>query len=253
MNGNSITEFSQATIKKLDSYVYILQDPRDSKIIYIGKGTGNRVFEHVQAAINDPKETDKLDLIREINKISKVKHYIVRHGIDSDVAHHIEATLIDLFTNENFKMLANITNIVSGHYTKDKGMKSVEEINFQYSKSPLRLEDIKHNVLVININKTFNKSCYEDEKQIYEATRKYWRINEKRLKQIEYVFSEYKGLVLAVFKPFEWLKSEVRKRMYFNGEIVTDQTIKDMYLGRELEIKKDRHIQNPIYYILNKS
>lgn len=36
--------FSQKTQEELKSYVYILIDPRDNKIFYVGKGYGNRVF-----------------------------------------------------------------------------------------------------------------------------------------------------------------------------------------------------------------
>lgn len=38
--------FSQSVIEKLKYYVYLLQDPRDNSVFYVGKGVGNRVFQH---------------------------------------------------------------------------------------------------------------------------------------------------------------------------------------------------------------
>lgn len=59
--------FSQKTIEEIQYYVYCLYDPRTSKIFYIGKGKGNRVFQHQMDALEDGNaETDKLNTIREI-------------------------------------------------------------------------------------------------------------------------------------------------------------------------------------------
>ena len=47
------------------------------KIFYIGKGCGNRIFDHCNDAINEEDESLKLNLISEIIAEGfKVKHYI---------------------------------------------------------------------------------------------------------------------------------------------------------------------------------
>ena len=68
-------QFSQKSIEEIGSYAYALVDPRTDKIFYIGKGCGNRVFDHCNDAINDDDESLKLNLIREIIAEGlKVKH-----------------------------------------------------------------------------------------------------------------------------------------------------------------------------------
>ena len=40
--------FNPQIFEDLGYYIYGLQDPRDRKIFYLRKGTGNRVFQHVE-------------------------------------------------------------------------------------------------------------------------------------------------------------------------------------------------------------
>ena len=46
-------EFKQTVIEALQYYVYCLVDPRDNKIFYVGKGYGNRVFNHAADSLNE--------------------------------------------------------------------------------------------------------------------------------------------------------------------------------------------------------
>ena len=70
--------FDQKTITALGFYVYMLIDPRNNKPFYVGKGKGNRVFQHVEDAKNNPSiSTDKYDIIRDIEKSARVEHVIV--------------------------------------------------------------------------------------------------------------------------------------------------------------------------------
>ena len=71
--------FSEKSLWALgDSYVYGLIDPRTNKIFYIGKGSGNRVFNHEKESMNSI-DCDKLKLktISEIlNEGKEVKKII---------------------------------------------------------------------------------------------------------------------------------------------------------------------------------
>ena len=74
--------FPQSVIEQLAYYVYFLRDPRNNEVFYVGKGTGNRVFEHVACALAEQTESDKLDRIREIqNSGMAVNHLLLRHGL----------------------------------------------------------------------------------------------------------------------------------------------------------------------------
>jgi hypothetical protein len=47
-----IKEFSNEVASQLNYYVYRLIDPRNGQTFYVGKGKGNRLFHHVQCAID---------------------------------------------------------------------------------------------------------------------------------------------------------------------------------------------------------
>lgn len=49
-------------------YVYRLIDPRNGETFYVGKGRGNRVFEHSKGALSAPKDEDVVDL-----KLQRIK------------------------------------------------------------------------------------------------------------------------------------------------------------------------------------
>lgn len=253
-------EFSPIVQEKIRYYVYLLLDPRDNKIFYVGKGCGNRVFQHVANALETKLESDKLDKIRDINTAGKiVKYYIVRHDLDEDDAFTVESVLIDLLTYPEFSSIAAMSNVVAGHHQFDKGIKTAEEIEILYNCPPLKEEEIKHNVLTININKTYkaqkdkNNVLNAKHPSIYEATRKSWVLDMKKLNQIEYVLSEYQGVIRAIFKPTKWYKDvDNKKRWMFEGEEITEVNTPEifkLYANKTVPEKK-KGMANPIRYYM---
>jgi hypothetical protein len=240
-----MNRFSQKTIEELNYYVYVLVDPRSNKIFYVGKGIGNRVFNHVACSLDETQDSDKLNIIREITQDGDtVKHFIVRHDLTESEAFLVESVLIDFLSYSDFFSIRSISNIQAGHHQWFKGIKTVDELEVLYACEPLELKDIKHNLVTININKTYNiKNDYHP--NIYESTRKSWKMSEARLDQIEYVLSEYRSVVRAVFKPVKWLKNG--NRWMFEGEEVLDREIRDLYLNKTVPEKRKGEA-NPIKY-----
>jgi len=250
-----MTEFSTKTIEELKSYVYVLIDPRDNKIFYVGKGTCNRVFQHAKDALETYNDNDKLETIRNIISNGKeVKHYIIRHGLEDKEAFIAESILIDFLTFKDFSEVAKITNLVAGHHSFDKGIKTVEELEQIYNCEELEKKDIRHNLLVININKTYNQKKVKEDiysrSNIYEATRGWWVLDKTRAEKCDYVLSEYRGIVRAIFKPDKWGQNKEmgNKRWGFEGTEVIDKEIKDLYLHKDISKYKLKGSVNPIRY-----
>ena len=94
---NSFTEKSLNPLGEY--YVYGLVDPRENKIFYIGKGKGNRVFQHEEESLKHP-ESDKLRLqtIKDIKDAGKEVGKIIIHcNLTENEAFAAEAALINVF------------------------------------------------------------------------------------------------------------------------------------------------------------
>mgnify|MGYP001464000346 FL=1 len=246
--------FDERTIQSLGYYVYLLVNPDDKSIFYIGKGTGNRVFNHVNCALYKENESDKLDLIRSIQKNGcQVLHYILRHGLTEVEAFHIEAAILDIFNSKRFNLLDDLklTNVQGGHDSGQLGLMSSQEIQNHYSAE--ELNEISHPVLIININSLYRPDMTKEE--LYEATRKSWVMCKNRCKKVKFVFAEYRGLILEVYKPSKWdpqtveeVNGRKKTRMAFVG-VEAEKSIRDMYLNKSVAHFKKKGSQNPIRYI----
>lgn len=227
-------EFSKAVCEKIGYYVYILKDPRTSTIFYVGKGTGSRVFQHVEGALLSPLMSDKLNLIREIhNEGFTVEHYILRHGLTQDQSYEIESACIDLLG------LDYLTNAVKGHNSWERGLKTVNEINQHYD---AKIIEIVEPTIIININKLYKR--FMTDYELYEVTKQAWKLGTKK-NQANYVVASYRGLVREVYKIDNWYS--IGNRSGFNG-IIADEEIRGKYKDQSLENYIKKGNQNPIKY-----
>lgn len=228
--------FSQSVIEQLGFYVYFLRDPRGKKeVFYVGKGRGNRVFEHVACALTDATESEKIDRIRAIKQSgNSVEHFVLRHGLTEHAAFEVEAAVID------FVGIPNLSNLQSGHYSTDFGLKTIDEVKAMYSAPPFATNEA---VLLININKRFDREMTANE--IYDATRKSWVVGARRNKA-KYAVATYRGLTREVYQINEWY--QIGNRWGFNGYLA-DETTRNNLRYKSIAGMSARGAANPIRYI----
>ena len=228
-------KFSQTVCEKIGYYVYMLKDPRDSRTFYVGKGMGNRVFQHVTAASTSPAISDKLNLINEIHNADlEVEYYILRHGISEEQALEIESVCIDLLG------LDNLTNKVKGHDSWEYGLKTVDEVIQHYD---AQIITIIEPAIIININQQYRR--FMTPQELYEATRSSWKVALHRRKNVKYALASYRGLVREVYEIENWNKKD--DRWEFTGKIA-EGLIRDKYLNQSLDNYIQKGNQNPIRY-----
>lgn len=211
------TKFSQVAIEALGWYVYLLKDPRNGQIFYVGKGTGNRVFAHVTESINNPRSTDKLNLIREIKEEGyDVIHVIHRHGMTEECALEVEAAIIDMFPD-------TLTNAVLGHGSL-RGPRTTKQLNEIYDPEMVDFGDLK--VLMIKINNSYGKM------HTHDATCFSWNISHEKLMKADLVMGVAYGIVRSVLVPVDTEQSNPTKHKdmwEFHGPFDTDEkAIKQM-------------------------
>lgn len=102
---NNQRTFDNLQQEKLGKYVYVLRDPRDRKVFYVGQGTNNRVFDHfgeADSCLNSDKPFNQLNSkvvrILDIWKNNEdVEWIIISHNlpIENKVADYIESAIYD--------------------------------------------------------------------------------------------------------------------------------------------------------------
>ena len=173
-----MNKFSEKSLLALgDYYVYGLVDPRNNQFFYIGKGTGNRVFEHERESISSPdSEKLKLKTISEIKALGlDVGKIIINSGLSEAEAFAAEASLINAF---NYIGAISLTNIVSGHHSAEA--LSVEDFEKINGAVELIEEDIRHRILVIKINRLYQRGM--DSKALYDSVRGIWRASLEKVR-----------------------------------------------------------------------
>ncbi|MBR0899583.1 hypothetical protein JQ616_31920 [Bradyrhizobium tropiciagri] len=230
-------------------YVYRLIDPRNGNTFYVGKGCGDRVFEHARGAI---KEEDieqneaglmglRTSVIQDIRRAGlSPLHVIHRHGLESaDIAYEVEAALIDAYPG--------LTNLVGGHGSAYFGCRSVEQIVSAYAAKPLVVGE---RLILIFVGKTL-----DDGRSIYDAVRGIWKMSRSKAEKCKLVLAYDGVLVVGAYRPERWLEgtranfpyvqSENPKRIGFEGK---PAEVWDAYVGARVP-PRAKGAANPIRYL----
>ena len=237
-------KLSPAVSEQLGWYVYRLTDPKDDSTIYIGKGAGPRILQHIKEARNSrSKLSRKVKKIRAImRRGDSVMLWVHRHGLTQKEAFEIEAALIDLFPDA--------VNEVKGTGSYDRGMRSLEEVIAQYAAAPAR---IKEPVVLINIGREWFYGLPNHPESLYQRTRRWWIVNPIRRKA-KYAMAVSHGIIRQVYRIEKWTKRSVRLRKrakrtrvrwQFAGVVAPEM---QRYIGKSVAHYRQRGSQNPITY-----
>lgn len=83
--------------------------------------------------------------------------------------------------------------------------------------------------------------------ELYERTRKEWKMSEKKLENIEFAFSLHKGVIKEVYSVKLWYPIPDRKRFGFKGNLA-ESSIREKYIGKDLSSWFKKGSANPIRY-----
>ena len=230
---------SETTYEKLKYYVYLLIDPRNDEVFYVGKGKGGRITAHIFGAREGGvRATDKVKRIRDIENAGlEVKHDVLRHGLSEREALEVESAVIDLIGKDN------LTNLMKGHHSRDRGLMTLEEIEIMYGAEEAAFEEP---AILININALYRRNMSVSE--IYEATRQSWKISTGRAAGIRIACSVYHGVIREVFFVHRWYRpSDANGRAVFEGERATED-IRKKYLHKSVAKYWTKGAQGPIRY-----
>ena len=222
--------FPDGVAEQIKWYVYRLIDPRNGETFYVGKGQGNRVFEHAKGVAQsepsesaDPNADPKLERVKAIQAAGlEVGHLIHRHGLSTPlVALEVEAAVIDAYPG--------LTNKAKGHGSKDYGVRHVEEIIDEYAADEFQ---VNHHLMLIAINIYFYLR-----NNPYDAVRFAWKVNPNRATHHNLVLARLRGQVVGAYRPTQWLPATRENfpdlAKSYNG--ITDSPHLHGFVGEEAE------------------
>ena len=207
-----IKKFSDSTLSVLNNgerrfYVYCLTDLKKDKILYIGKGCGNRIFEHEQAARSQDGDID-VPARKAIAKCKKLGRYIISYHLTEIEAQAAETTLIHFVKSVLGKKLKNKSAGCGA------GGIRAEALDDRFKFTPCPLDDLNPDGLVLAVKiqdaldlDTDEASDYsfnnQDDANLKSRTLGNWVIGKDAASKVKYIIGIHTGLQNAVVSAYE--------------------------------------------------
>lgn len=186
----------------LGYYVYVLRDPRDGTVFYVGKGTGQRVYSHASLALSGKNDPDlapaKVKQIRDILRAGKgVEHLFVRTGIEDEAtAYVVEQAVMDGLRAAGI----TLTNERGGHHAGTHGLSTVTDMVAMLA-APAA-PPLPPGSVVFIINRAWKRG--DGPGAVYEATRGHWKIGASSRARAVQAFGVARGVIRGVYTIDDW-------------------------------------------------
>ena len=210
-----IKKFSDSTLSVLNNgerrfYVYCLTDLKKDKILYIGKGCDNRIFEHEQATRSQDGDLGDIDVPerKAIAKCKKLGRHIISYHLTEAEAQAAETALIHF-----------VKSVVDKKFKKQSagcgaGGISAEELDERFKFTPCPLDEFNPDGLVLAVKiqdaldlDTDEEADYrfdnQDGANLKSRTLGNWIVGKDAASKVKYVIGVHTGLQNAVVSAYE--------------------------------------------------
>lgn len=207
-----IKKFSDSTLSVLNNgerrfYVYCLTDLKKDKILYIGKGCDNRIFEHEQAARSQDGDID-VPARKAIAKCKKLGRHIISYHLTEAEAQAAETALIHFVKSVIGKKFKNKSAGCGA-----SGI-SAEALDDRFKFTPCPLDGLNPDGLILAVKiqdaldlDTDEEADYrfdnQDDANLKSRTLGNWIVGKDAASKVKYVIGVHTGLQNAVVSAYE--------------------------------------------------
>ena len=210
-----IKKFSDSTLSVLNNgerrfYIYCLTDLKKDKILYIGKGCDNRIFEHEQAARSQDGDLGDIDVPerKAIAKCKKLGRHIISYHLTEAEAQAAETTLIHF--------VKSVVDKKFKHKSAGCGAGgiSAEELDSRFKFKPCPLDGLSPDGLILAVKiqdaldlDTDEEADYsfdnQDDANLKSRTLGNWVIGKDAASKVKYIIGIHTDLQNAVVSAYE--------------------------------------------------